>query len=63
LAAWLGRFLVSLSRNTIFSFIYTGRVAENVTYTQFKDGHQLAEECSEILSKQYLSFSSVSLSD
>lgn len=32
------------------------RVAENVTYAEFTYGHQLAEECPEILSKRYLSF-------
>lgn len=32
------------------------RVAENVQYTEFKFGHQLAEECPKILSERYLAF-------
>lgn len=32
------------------------RVAENVTYAGFRYGHQLAEECPEILSQRYLMF-------
>ncbi|KAJ5609964.1 hypothetical protein N7510_006683 [Penicillium lagena] len=32
------------------------RVAENVTYAEFHYGHQLAEECPEILSQRYLIF-------
>jgi pimeloyl-ACP methyl ester carboxylesterase len=31
-------------------------VAEMVTYVEFKFGHQLAEECPEMLSEQYLEF-------
>jgi pimeloyl-ACP methyl ester carboxylesterase len=32
------------------------QVAEKVTYAEFKFGHQLAEECPDILAQRYLSF-------
>lgn len=32
------------------------RVAENVTYAEFEYGHQLAEECPELLGRRYLEF-------